>query len=322
MSAPKVVAFGGGHGLSASLAALRQVTPNLTAVVTVGDDGGSSGVIRSELGALPPGDLRMALAALAGEDERSQLWATLSQHRFGGQATLANHPVGNLMLVGLNAILDDPIASLDAVGGLLGCVGRVLPLASTPIDIVADVVGLDPDDPASPQEVRGQVAVATTPGQVVGIRLEPSTVDACPEAIDAVLDADWVVFGPGSWFTSVIPHLLVPGIAKALQTTRARCVVTLNMSAQTGETEGFSPATHLEVLAAHAPDLTVDVVLAARRAANDGMASLEAGAAGLGAKLVVAHLGSDQSVPTHDPQLLAAAYASIFATEPDHQRGE
>jgi uncharacterized cofD-like protein len=315
--APKVVAFGGGHGLSASLAALRRVTPNLTAVVTVGDDGGSSGVIRQELGVLPPGDLRMALAALAGEDERSQLWAKVCQHRFGGEATLAGHPVGNLLLVGLADILDDSIASLDAVGTLLGAVGRVLPLSTSPLDIVADVVGLDAADRSAIHEVRGQVAVATTPGQVVGVRLDPPGIDACPQAVEAVLDADWVVFGPGSWFTSVIPHLLVPGVVKALAESNARCVVTMNMSAQTGETEGFSPTAHLEVLAAHAPDLNVDVVLAPRRSTAEGMTSLEAGAAGLGAELVVAHLGEDQSVPTHDPQRLAAAYASIFHSKGD-----
>jgi uncharacterized cofD-like protein len=315
---PKVVAFGGGHGLSASLAALRRVTPHLTAVVTVGDDGGSSGIIRDELGFLPPGDLRMALAALAGADEQSQMWARLAQHRLGGDATLAIHPVGNLMLAGLADLLEDPVASLDAVGRLLGVVGRVLPLSRHPIEIVADVVGMDPFDDNGIDEVRGQVAVATTPGQVIGVRIDPPSVDACPEAVEAVLDADWLVFGPGSWFTSVIPHLLVTDMLKAVLTSPARRVVTLNMSAQSGETEGFSPATHLEVLAAHAPDLNVDVVLAARRAAAEGMTSLEAGAASLGAKLVVAHLGADQSIPTHDPELLAAAYESIFASKGDN----
>jgi uncharacterized cofD-like protein len=318
VTAPKVVAFGGGHGLSASLGALRRVTPNLTAVVTVGDDGGSSGIIRDELGFLPPGDLRMALAALAGEDEQSQMWASLAQHRLGGDATLAIHPVGNLMLAGLADLLDDPVASLDAVGRLLGVVGRVLPLSLRPIEIVAHVLGMNPVDADLIEEVRGQVAVATTPGQVVGVTIDPPTVEACPEAVEAVLEADWLVFGPGSWFTSVIPHLLVPAMMKAVLTSQARRVVTLNMSAQSGETEGFSPATHLEVLAAHAPDLNVDVVLAARRAAAEGMASLEAGAASLGARLVVAHLGADQSIPTHDPQLLAAAYQSIFASKGDN----
>jgi uncharacterized cofD-like protein len=309
---PKVVAFGGGHGLSASLCALRMVTANLTAVVTVADDGGSSGVIRNELDALPPGDLRMALASLAGSDEHSQLWADVCQHRFGGNATLAGHPVGNLLLTGLSEVTRDPVAALDMVGRLLGAVGRVLPLSVQPIEIVADVIGLDPADPGNVLEVRGQVAVATTPGQVVGVRLDPPSVDACTQAVDAVLDADWVVFGPGSWFTSVIPHLLVPDMLKAVTMTQARRIVTLNMSAQDGETEGFSPETHLEVLGAHVPDLPVDFVLAARRALESGLPSLQAAASSLGAELVVAHLGHDQSIPTHDPQLLAAAYDSIF----------
>jgi uncharacterized cofD-like protein len=312
MSGPKVVAFGGGHGLSASLAALRRVTPYLTAVVTVADDGGSSGVIRDELDAVPPGDLRMALAALAGDDERSQLWAQVCQHRFGGERTLSGHPVGNLLLTGLGQVVGDPVEALDMVGQLLGAVGRVLPLSINPIEIVADVVGLDPDDPGQAQEVRGQVAVATTRGQVVGVRLDPPSVDACPQAVEAVLDADWVVFGPGSWFTSVIPHLLVPDMLKAVTMTRARRIVTMNMSPQHGETEGFSPETHLEVLGAHAPDLQVDIVLAARRALESGRPSLQGAADNLGATLVVAHLGEDQRIPTHDPQRLAAAYESIF----------
>jgi uncharacterized cofD-like protein len=308
-----VVAFGGGHGLSASLAALRQVTDNLTAVVTVADDGGSSGVIRNELDALPPGDLRMALSALVADDDRARLWAAVCQHRFGGGGTLAGHPVGNLLLTGLNEVTKDPVAGLDLVGSLLGVVGRVLPLSVQPVEIVAEVVGLDPADPGAAEEVRGQVAVATTSGQVVGVRLDPEPLEACPQAIAAVMDADWLVFGPGSWFTSVIPHLLVPAMMKAVAATSARTVVTLNMSAQTGETEGFSPETHLEVLAALAPDLRADVVLAARRALDNGRPSLQAAAAGLGAELVVAHLGNDQSIPTHDPQRLAAAYRSIFA---------
>jgi uncharacterized cofD-like protein len=311
---PRVVAFGGGHGLSASLSALRQVTTRLTAVVTVADDGGSSGVIRDELNALPPGDLRMALAALAGDDDVSQLWAKVCQHRFAGTATLAGHPVGNLLLTGLTEVTGDPVASLDLAGRLLGSVGRVLPLSVRPIEIVADVIGLDERDPSAVREVRGQVAVATTRGEVIGVRLDPPFIDACPQAVDAVLEADWVVFGPGSWFTSVLPHLMVPDMLKALTMTRARRIVTLNMSAQAGETEGFSPATHLEVLGAHAPDLHVDVVLAGRRATEGGRASLESAAHSLGADLMIAHLGSDQSVPTHEPTRLAAAYREIFSS--------
>ena len=312
MNGPRVVAFGGGHGLSASLEALRQVTPDLTAVVTVADDGGSSGRLRQELGALPPGDLRMALAALAGTDDWGRAWATLAQHRFGGSGSLAGHPVGNLIITALADQLGDPVAALDLVGLLLGAAGRVLPLATAPLEIVADVVGLDPDDPGAPREVRGQVAVATTPGRVVAVRVEPPEPPACAEAVQSVMEADWVVLGPGSWFTSVIPHLLVPEMAKAITGTRARRAIALNLSPQPGETDGFSPETHLEVLAAHAPDLDLDVVVADERMVISGLTSLRDAAAGFGAELIVADVACDDGTPRHDPTRLAAVYAEIF----------
>ena len=309
---PRVVAFGGGHGLSASLEALRQVTSELTAVVTVADDGGSSGRLRKELGALPPGDLRMALAALAGDDDWGQAWAALAQHRFGGSGSLSGHPVGNLIITALADQLGDPVAALDLVGRLLGTAGRVLPLSTTALEIVADVVGLDPEDPGAPQEVRGQVAVATTPGRVVAVRVEPPEPAACGEAVQSVMEADWVVLGPGSWFTSVIPHLLVPEMAKAITGTRARRAIALNLSPQPGETDGFSPETHLEVLAAHAPDLELDVVVADERMVGSGLTALSDAAAGFGAHLVIADVARDDGTPRHDPARLAAVYDQIF----------
>jgi uncharacterized cofD-like protein len=318
VSAPRVVAFGGGHGLSASLQALKTVTSQLTAVVTVADDGGSSGRLRDELGALPPGDLRMALAALAAADPSARTWADLAQYRFPGDGGLGGHALGNLMIAALVDVLGDPVAALDCVGELLDITGRVLPLAPVPLEIVAEVVGLEPDDDGAVVEVRGQVAVATTPGKVVAVRVEPADPTACQEAVDAVLEADWVVLGPGSWFTSVIPHLLVPGMAKALFETRARRVVALNLSPQAGETDGFSPETHLEVLAAHAPELTLDVVIADVSAVADGDDSLREAAAGFGAALVVAHVARDDGTPRHDPERLAAVYRGIFGTD----RGE
>src|SRR4051794_596342 len=139
---PRVAAFGGGHGLSASLEALRGLSGDLTAIVTVADDGGSSGRLRQELGALPPGDLRMALAALAGTDDWGRTWAQLAQRRFESSGPLAGHPVGNLMITALVQQLGDPVAALDLMGRLLGAHGRVLPLATAPLEIVADVVGL------------------------------------------------------------------------------------------------------------------------------------------------------------------------------------
>ena len=310
MSGPRVVALGGGHGLAASLQALRRVTDEVTAVVTVADDGGSSGRLRRELGVLPPGDLRMALAALCGDDDWGRTWTEVVQHRFRSEGELHDHAVGNLLMVALWERLGDPVTGLDLLGRLLGVRGRVLPMSLVPLDIEAVVP--DPTQPEGMRLVRGQVSVATSSAPVAGVALVPADPPACPEAVEAVLDADWVVLGPGSWFTSVIPHLLVPEIAKALVDTDARRVVTMNLAPQQGETAGFSPEAHLEVLAAHAPDLRLDVALADPRAVDD-RASLERVAAGLGARLVVAPVGVDGGEPAHDPGRLAAAYRELFA---------
>jgi uncharacterized cofD-like protein len=308
---PRVVALGGGHGLAASLRALRLVTNHLTAIVTVGDDGGSSGRLRDELGALPPGDLRMALAALAGDDERSQTWARLLQHRFSSRGPLDQHAVGNVIIAGLEQLAGEPVAALDLVRDLVSAAGRVFPLSTVPLDIVADVVGLDSSDPGAVTEVRGQVAVATTTGHVVAVRLVPENPPACAEAVRAVEEADWIVFGPGSWFTSVLPHLLVPELAKALSATSARRLVALNLAPQQGETSGFTPESHLEVLAAHAPDLTIDVVLADTSAVTQ-VGRLRDAAVACGGELVLAEVGVADGRPVHDPQRLAAAYARIM----------
>ena len=305
----RVVALGGGHGLAASLQALRTVTPELTAVVTVADDGGSSGRLRGELGALPPGDLRMALAALAGRDAWGQTWEALLQHRFPGDGPLGGHAVGNLLLAGLTESLSDPVAALDLVARLLGCTGRVLPLSPVPLEICADVLGVRGDDAVS--EVVGQVAVATTPGRVLSVRLRPDDPPACKEAVRAVEEADWVVFGPGSWFTSVLPHLLVPELRDALERTSARRLVALNLAPQEGETDGFSPQAHLEVLRRHAPGLVLDVVLADSQLVVDPR-GLMAAAGSAGGRLVLTPLALGDGTPRHDPRRLAAAYVRIF----------
>jgi uncharacterized cofD-like protein len=311
MNGPRVVALGGGHGLAASLRALRLVAHELTAIVTVADDGGSSGRLRDELGALPPGDLRMALTALAGDDQRSQTWAKLLQHRFTSDGALDGHAVGNMLLAGLEQLIGDPVAALALVADLVQSAGRVLPMSVEPLHIVADVVGANPADRSEVTEVRGQVAVATTPGRVVSVRLVPDAPAACPDALTAVHDADWIVFGPGSWFTSVLPHLLVPDLAKALIDTQARRIVTLNLVPQAGETAGFSPETHLEVLVAHAPELRIDVVLADTRAVSD-VARLQDTVFSLGAELVLAPVSVEGPAPVHHPQRLAAAYTKIM----------
>jgi uncharacterized cofD-like protein len=303
---PNVVALGGGHGLAASLAALRHVTRELTAVVTVADNGGSSGRLRTEFGVLPPGDLRMALAALCGDDRWGQTWARVLQHRFSSAGDLDGHAVGNLLIVALWELLGDHVLGLDWVGGLLGAHGRVLPMATTPMDITAEV-----DTGAGVRRVRGQVEVATTPG-VRSVRLDPDDPPACPEAVSAIGQADAVVLGPGSWFTSVLPHLLVPQLRRALEQSRARIVVTLNLLAETGETEGLGPEDHLEVLHRHAPDLHVDTVLADESSVPAPDALREV-VDRVGARLVLADVADPVRPGQHDPVKLAAAYARLFA---------
>jgi uncharacterized cofD-like protein len=315
----RVVALGGGHGLYASLSALRRVTRDLTAIVTVADDGGSSGRLRREYGVLPPGDLRMALAALCGDDSWGTTWSKVVQHRFTGNGELGGHAVGNLLIVALWELLGDPVQGLDWVGRLLGAHGRVLPMASVPLELEAEVEGIDPEFPDRISTVRGQVACAKTTGRVRSMSLVPADPPACAEAVEAVTEADWVVLGPGSWFTSVLPHLLVPKLASALVATQARRLITLNLAPQPGETEGFSPHAHLEVLASHAPDLAIDVVLADRCAvegtAPDTARELEKAADVLGGRLVLADLAMAGRPDRHDPRRLAGAFARIFEGE-------
>jgi uncharacterized cofD-like protein len=324
----RVVALGGGHGLYASLSGLRRVTRDLTAIVTVADDGGSSGRLRREFGVLPPGDLRMALAALCGDDAWGTTWSRVVQHRFGGAeeggaeedsaangSGLAGHAVGNVLIVALWELLGDTVQGLDWVARLLGAHGRVLPMSAVPLDLVAEVEGADPDRPDELSITVGQVACATTTGRVRSVSLVPADPPACPEAVQAIESADWVVLGPGSWFTSVLPHLLVPELAAALVGTRARRLVALNLAPQPGETEGFSPHAHLEVLADHAPDLAIDVVLADRAAVQGSTAELEKAARRLGARLVLADLAVGDGSPRHDPRRLAGAFAQLFEGE-------
>lgn len=311
MSGPSVVALGGGHGLAASLAALRHVTDHITAVVTVADDGGSSGRLRREFHVLPPGDLRMALSALTEDTEWGHLWRDVLQHRFHGDGELGGHALGNLLIVSLWEQLGDTVSGLDMVGRLLNARGRVLPMAAVPLTIRADVLGEDPSRPLEVTVVSGQVQVATTTGRVLGIGLDPEEPPACAEAVSAVLEADWVVLGPGSWFTSVMPHLLVPGLRDAIVGTEARRLLTLNLQMHTGETEGFSAENHLEVLAAHAPDLHLDVVLADPRVVTDEKL-LRRVCEGLGADLVITPVAATDQPGQHDELRLAAAYRDVL----------
>ncbi|WNM37744.1 uridine diphosphate-N-acetylglucosamine-binding protein YvcK [Micromonospora halotolerans] len=324
MNPTRVVAFGGGHGLSASLRALRHCVPGLdldiTAVVTVGDDGGSSGRLRAERGGLPPGDLRQALVALAGDHPATRRSAALFQHRFAaagggpdGADSLAGHAVGNLLLHGLTELLGDPVVALDHAGAMLGAVGRVLPMSRQPVGIEAQVRGADPDRPDEVRTVRGQHQVAVTAGTVESLRLTPAAPAACAEAVTAVRAADWLIFGPGSWYTSVLPHLLVPGLADAIVSSPARRLVTLNLVAEK-ETLGLSLPDHLDTLRRYLPELKVDMVLADSTAVGDPVA-VERAAESLGARLVLAPVAVTDGTPRHDPAALGAALVPVLGAD-------
>mgnify|MGYP003603458219 FL=1 len=311
---PKVVAVGGGHGLSASLSALRRLTDNVTAVVGVADDGGSSGRLRAEFAIPPPGDLRMALAALCGDDPVGRSWSRVLQHRFAGEGPLGGHAVGNLLISALWEETGDIVAGLDFIGALVESRGRVLPSTTEPMELYADVMGV-PGRPGT-VEIRGQANVARCGGTVIDIHLVPDAVPVCGEAEAAIEDADHVVLGPGSWFTSVLPHFEIPGLRAALARTPASRTLVLNLESSTAETAGYRPHTHLEVLRERYPEMRLDLVLADPRSVADP-AALDAAAADVGAHVRYERLAApavSEVLPTaaHSADLLAAAFSTVM----------
>lgn len=315
---PVVVALGGGHGLAASLRALRRITDRITAVVGVADDGGSSGRLRADFGILPPGDLRMALAALCTDDAWGRTWNRVLQHRFGGDGDLAGHALGNLLITALWDVTGDPVTGLDWVATLLQSQGRVLPCSAVPLDIVADVVGCDTEHPNEMRQIRGQVAVATASGLITRIALEPPDPPACPQAIQAIAEADAIVMGPGSWYTSVLPHLLIPELGSALAAASAQRIMVLNLAQRSDpETAGAALDQHLGFLTELVPSMRFDVVIADPSHVGTPREAevLEAACRHLQATLVVepvsyAHGGNPGY---HDPGRLAIALETALA---------
>jgi len=244
---PSVVAIGGGHGLAATLRATRRYAGRITAVVSVADDGGSSGRLRETLGVVALGDLRRCLSALA--DERSLLGSSL-EYRFPA-GDLAGHPLGNVLLAGLAATATDLVAAIDEVARAVGTVGRVLPAAGEPVTLTAEGLWRQP-------KISGQVAVQNTEG-VRRIALEPPDPATPPAVVHAIEAADQVVIGPGSLFTSVLAAAVVPGILDALRRTDARRVYVCNLRPQPPETARFTTADHVQALLDHG--IPVDVAL-------------------------------------------------------------
>ncbi|MEZ2389972.1 uridine diphosphate-N-acetylglucosamine-binding protein YvcK [bacterium RCC_150] len=311
---PTVAALGGGHGLAASLSALRLLTTELTAIVTVADDGGSSGRLREEYGVLPPGDLRMALSALCDDTDWGRTWRDVMQHRFktpnGREGSLDHHAMGNLLIVTLWELLGDAVAGLKWAGALLGARGQVLPMSVEPLNIEGDARVPLPGGGYELQAVKGQ-AKCSVAGSLENVRLLPADARACTEALTAIEFADWVILGPGSWYTSVLPHLLLPEMRQALCDTPAKRCLTMNLAMDTKETSGMSASDHLDTLRHYAPEFSVDVVLADPSSIPD-LKEFERAAGMIGAEVVLGKVGASNRHPVHDPLRLASAYHDIF----------
>ncbi len=298
------------------LKALRQVTPEITAIVTVADNGGSSGRLREEFNSLPPGDLRMALAALCGDDEWGKNWADLMQYRFTSDGELNGHALGNLLLAALWDRDGDPIQGLDRVGALLKVVGRVLPMSLQPLDIEGTFRNWQ-----GTQVIRGQTEVAIGKGSLENLSLMPANARPTPEGLSAISSADWLTLGPGSWFSSVLPHLLLEEQRDAISGSVAKKIIVLNLDANPNasgdEFAGYSPADHLKLIRKYAPKLTANFAIADESIMNRGESGRELKSIvnDMGGELIVADLAVSPGSNHHDPQKLSSVFRNIFGLE-------
>ena len=311
---PRVVAIGGGHGLSTVLRGLKEHTTNLTAIVTVADDGGSSGRLRRELGVLPPGDFRNCIAALA---DAESLTTQLFQYRFREGMGLNGHSLGNLFIAAMADVTGSFERAILESGRVLAIQGQIFPSTLEDVTLLADLRE-DGKTEGRMQRVAGESQIPKTGRPIHRVYLEPSSVSAYPGAVAAIRDADLVVAGPGSLFTSVLPNLLVPGIREALQTSKALKVYVCNVATQWGETDGFTAGDHLQALEEHLGGPLFRHVLVNRNLKT----ALPAGAR---ATLVAPLFDSDGDLQVidgdlvdrenpwrHDPQRLASTLLSVL----------
>ena len=241
----KVVVIGGGHGLAALLRGIKAYTHNITAIVTVADNGGSSGELRRDLGVLPPGDIRNCLAALSSDEA---LLSQVFQYRFHSGAGLEGHSLGNLLITAMSEITGSFEEAVAESGRVLAIYGQVLPSTITNVNLIGE---LQESPDKEPLIVHGESEITETPGKVNRVWLEPEDVLAYPPAIQAILNADLVLIGPGSLFTSILPNLLVKDLTNAIQASRAEAYYICNVATQHGETDGFNASDHLAVLEQH-----------------------------------------------------------------------
>jgi uncharacterized cofD-like protein len=308
---PKIVAIGGGHGLSVLLRGLKRYTSNVTAIVTVADDGGSSGRLRRELGVLPPGDFRNCIAALADDES---LTTQLFQYRFGDGRGLNGHSLGNLFITAMAEVTGSFERAIMESGRVLAVRGRVLPSTLCDVTLMADlraeVVGVS--------RVAGESSITEADGAIERVYLEPDDAPAYPGAVHALLEADLIVAGPGSLYTSVLPNLLVPDVARAVANSRALKVYVCNVATQCGETDGYSAGDHAAALEAHVGGCIFPVVLvndtqAVDFNASDGVALVSADfSPGVKYRVVTADLVDPSHPWRHDSDKLARALLGLI----------
>jgi len=309
------VCLGGGHGMSTLLRGLKTQTSRLTAVVTVADDGGSSGRLRRDYQVLPPGDIRNCLAALAS---REDLIARMFQFRFDGAGELSGHSLGNLLLTGLGALTGDFLEAIRVSGEFLAITGEVLPSTLSPVRLWAVR--------ADGTVVEGESNIPQAGQSIRELRLSLEDPEPAPGVLDRIAAADLIVVGPGSLFTSILPNLLVPRIRAAIARSRAPVLVVMNVMTQPGETDGFSVGDHLRVLREVGGLARVDAVLvqdrppgaeARARYARAGAQPVELDRATieeLGGAVTRADIATDGEMFHHDPAKLARAIAGYLAT--------
>jgi uncharacterized cofD-like protein len=304
---PKIVAIGGGTGLSTVLRGLKQYTSNLVAIVTVADDGGSSGRLRCELGVLPPGDVRNCIAALA---EAEPLMTNLFQYRFSDGSDLAGHSFGNLFIVAMSGVVGNFEEAIKQTGRVLAVRGQIIP--STLVDITLEA--RTEDD----LTIQGESSITDSPSRIKQVYLRPSNPQACPEAIRAILEANMIVLGPGSLFTSVLPNPLVDGIRQAIKASSAVKVYLCNVATQPGETDGFTVGDHLRVLESHVGTGLFHYVLANSNIEDGSQGTwpwepvrLDGGAP-LRTRLILADIVSEENRYHHDAKKLADALIHLY----------
>ncbi len=250
---PKIVAIGGGTGLSTMLRGIKKITNNITAIVTVGDDGGSSGRLREEMGILPPGDIRNCIAALADDDD---IVTQLFQYRFKTGEGLEGHSFGNLFITAMSAICGDMITAIKESSKVLLIRGKVIPATTDDMRLIAKM--------EDGSYVKGESQIPESGKKIVELSCEPSVCRPSNEVLDAIHNADLIILGPGSLYTSIIPNLLVEGISDAIQNSKAKKVYICNIMTQPGETDNYSVSDHINAIFKHMQKSSMDPICNAK----------------------------------------------------------